>query len=57
MTVGGAHSDIPHEFSVSLPRENVVNALFASPVERMRDCVLSGTEKRVQECKLVICRG
>ena len=43
----GVHSDIPNEFSVSLPRENVVNTLFASPVERMRDCVLSGTEKLI----------
>ena len=41
----GVHSNIPHEFSVSLPRENVVNTFSASPVERMRNCVLGSTGK------------
>ena len=51
MTVG-VHSNIPHEFSVSLPRENVVNAFFASPIERVRNCVLGGTEKRTRDASL-----
>ena len=46
MTVG-VGGDIPDEFSVSLPRENVINTLFASPAERMQDCGLSGAEKRI----------
>ena len=46
MTVG-VHSNIPHEFSVSLPREDVGNMFFASPIARMRACVLGGTAERV----------
>ena len=46
MTVGVC-SNIPHEFSISLPRENAVNTYLASTVERIRNCVLGGTEKRV----------
>ena len=43
----GVHSNVSHEFYVSLPRENVVKKLFASPVERVRNSVLGGTEKRI----------
>ena len=43
----GVHSNVWHEFYVSLPRENVVKKLFASPVERVRNSVIGGTEKRI----------
>ena len=38
----GVHDDVSHELSVSLPREDVVNAFFASPVEGMRYTILGG---------------
>ena len=43
------HDDVSHELSVSLPREDVVNALFASPVEGMRYTIFGGAEKRVHK--------
>ena len=43
----GVHDDCSHELSVSLPRENVVNAFFASPVEGICDIRLLGVLKNV----------
>ena len=47
------HNNVPHEISVALSREDIVDAFtIAGPVEGMRDAVVGGTEKRVhQEAK------
>ena len=42
----GVHSNVPHEFSVSLSREDVVYTFFASSVNRMRGRLLGGAEGR-----------
>ena len=48
------HDDVSHEFSVSLLREDVVNAFFASPVEGLRYTILGGAEERVHKCKTMV---
>ena len=51
----GVHNNVPHEFSVTLPREDVVYALpIACPVEGMQDAVFGGTEKRVYQGEIMI---
>ena len=49
------HNNAPHEFSVALSRENVVNALsIACPVEGVRYGVFWGTEKRVYQGEIMV---
>ena len=50
------NSNVPREFSVSLPREDVVSTFFGSPVEGMRGCVLGGAEECTYPCKPIIGR-
>ena len=52
----GVHSNVQHEFFVSLLREDVVKMFFASPVERMRSCVLGGAEELYSTEKAMIGR-
>ena len=40
------NSNVSHEFSVSLPREDVINTFSGSPVEGMRGYVLGGAKER-----------
>ena len=51
----GVHTNVRHEFSVSLSREYVVDAFsVACPVEGMRDLVLGDTEKRVHRGEIMV---
>ena len=49
------HNNVPHEVSVALSREDVVYAFpIACLVEGMRDAVLGGTEKSVQQGEIMV---
>ena len=50
--MGAQH--VPHEFSVALSCEDIVDAFpIVCPVERMRDTVLGGTEKCVHQGEIM----
>ena len=48
------HSNVSHEFFVSLSREDVVKTCFASPIERIRRYDFRGAEERIPQCKPMI---
>ena len=52
----GVHDDVSHELTVSLPRKDVLNAFFTSPVEGMRHTILGGAEVRAYKCKAMVGR-
>ena len=52
----GLRSDVPHNLSLSLSRENVGKTFFSSLSERIRRCVLGGAEERIQQSKTMFGR-
>ena len=49
----GVYYNVPDSFSVSFPRENVVDAFLTPSVEGMLYSVLRGANERVHQYKLI----